>query len=214
MKTDVSLPNSSGPPPMIHATACVDQPCQIGAGTKIWHYSHIMPGAVLGTSCNIGQNVFIASGVRLGNNVKVQNNVSLYEGCILEDDVFCGPSAVFTNVSNSAERDRPQGSIRPDLRRARATIGANSTLVAPIRIGHDALISAGAVATKDVVPYALMMGVPARRVGWVGRAGVPLVPCPEAGADIWICPESAERYRQLDADRLEPDRAEHSQSAS
>ena len=173
-----------------------------------------MPGAVLGTVCNIGQNVFIAGGVRLGNNVKVQNNVSLYEGCILEDDVFCGPSAVFTNVRTPRSAIVRKGQFGQTYVERGATIGANATLVAPIRIGHDAFIAAGGVVTKDVVPYALMMGVPARRVGWVGRSGVPLVPCPDAGAGTWICPETAERYRQLDADRLEPYRAEDSQSAS
>ncbi len=189
---------------MIHPTACVDQPCQIGAGTKIWHYSHIMQGATLGTSCNIGQNVFIASRVRLGNHVKVQNNVSLYDGCILEDDVFCGPSAVFTNVRTPRSAIVRKGQYGQTYVERGATIGANATIVSPIRIGHDAFIAAGAVATRDVVPYALMMGVPARRVGWVGRAGVPLERCPDAGADVWVCPETGEQYRERNADRLEP----------
>jgi dTDP-4-amino-4,6-dideoxygalactose transaminase/acetyltransferase-like isoleucine patch superfamily enzyme len=188
---------------MIHATACVDEPCEIGAGTKVWHFSHIMSGATIGASCNIGQNVFVASRVRIGNNVKVQNNVSIYEGCVLEDDVFCGPSAVFTNVKTPRSEIVRKGNYRETYVERGATIGANATIVSPIRIGHHAFIAAGAVATKDVLPYALMVGVPARRVGWVGRAGVPLQRRSES-ADVWVCPETGEHYCERQPNWLEP----------
>ena len=214
MKTDVSLPNSSGPPPMIHATACVDQPCQIGAGTKIWHYSHIMPGAVLGTSCNIGQNVFIASGVQLGNNVKVQNNVSLYEGCILEDDVFCGPSAVFTNVRTPRSAIVRKGQYGQTYVERGATIGANSTLVAPIRIGHDATHFGrrGRHEGRRTVRSDDGSSGAARRLGRTSRSSACAVP---GGRRRYLDLSGKRgRYRQLDADRLEPDRAEQFQSAS
>lgn len=196
-------PALSGAKPLIHQTACVDDPCQIGNGTKIWHYSHIMSGATIGTNCNIGQNVFIADRVQIGSNVKIQNNVSLYEGCILEDDVFCGPSAVFTNVKNPRSAIVRKGQYRQTYVERGATIGANATIVCPIRIGRHAFIAAGAVATKDVAPYALMAGVPARRVGWVGRAGIPLQKHGDDSSAAWVCPETGERYRELDSERLE-----------
>jgi len=203
MGTHPRVPASSGAGPMIHATACVDDPCEIGPGTKIWHFCHVMPHSQIGAGCNIGQNVFVASRVRIGNNVKVQNNVSIYEGCVLEDDVFCGPSAVFTNVKTPRSGVVRKRSYRETYVERGATIGANATIVAPIRIGHHAFIAAGAVATKDVPPYALMVGVPARRAGWVGRVGLPLERLGDLGREVWVCPETGERYRELAVDRLE-----------
>ncbi len=180
-----------------HATAVVDLPCQIGAGTKIWHFSHVMQDATLGERCILGQNVHIASGVRIGSNVKIQNNVSLYGGTEIEDDVFLGPSCVFTNVSN------PRGQIvrhhlyEKTLVRRGATVGANATIVCGVIIGQYAFIAAGAVVTRDVPDYALMMGVPARRVGWMSRHGYRLSEPDEDG--IMICPETGFRY-QVSAD--------------
>lgn len=176
----------------IHETAVVDEGCRIGAGSKVWHFSHLMGGAVLGEGCNIGQNVFIASGVTLGNGVKVQNNVSIYEGVTCEDDVFLGPSMVFTNVVN------PRSSVcrKDEFAATRvgrgATIGANATVVCGHNIGEYAFIGAGAVVTKDVSPYALVVGNPARQTGWMSRRGCKLV-FDEAGEAV--CPESGEKYR-------------------
>jgi UDP-2-acetamido-3-amino-2,3-dideoxy-glucuronate N-acetyltransferase len=154
-----------------HPTAVIDQPCEIGAGTRIWHFSHIMAHSKIGKNCNLGQNVFVAAQVEIGENVKIQNNVSLYTGVILEDDVFCGPSAVFTNVINP----RSQISRKHEYKMTRvckgATIGANSTIICGITIGSYAFIGAGAVVTKDVPPYALMYGNPAELRGWMCCCG-------------------------------------------
>jgi dTDP-4-amino-4,6-dideoxygalactose transaminase/acetyltransferase-like isoleucine patch superfamily enzyme len=188
----------------IHETACVDQPCRIGAGTRIWHFCHVMAGAQIGCNCNLGQNVFVGGGARLGNNVKVQNNVSIYDGCVLEDDVFCGPSVVFTNIKNPRSAISRKGRYQQTHVERGATLGANATVVCGIRIGHHAFLAAGAVATADVVPYALMVGVPARQQGWAGHAGVRLRPAGGAGSGEWVCPETGERYRQLDARTLVP----------
>jgi UDP-2-acetamido-3-amino-2,3-dideoxy-glucuronate N-acetyltransferase len=156
-----------------HPTACIDEPCEIGPGTKIWHFSHVMAGAVIGRGCTLGQNVFVASGVRIGNNVKIQNNVSVYEGVILEDDVFCGPSMVFTNVStprSAVPRNRPEDYKRTLVRRG-ASIGANATIVCGNTIGEYAFVGAGAVVTKDVPPRALVFGNPARLRGYACECG-------------------------------------------
>ena len=176
----------------IHPTALVDEGAQIGAGTKIWHFCHIMPGAILGGNCNLGQNVFVANGVVLGRNVKVQNNVSIYEGVICEDDVFLGPSMVFTNVFNPRSAVVRKHEYRQTLVERGASIGANATIVCGVKIGAYAFIGAGAVVTRDVPPYALVMGNPARQKGWMSRQGQKLHFDAEGLA---TCPESGERYR-------------------
>ena len=157
-----------------HPTAVVDQPCQIADGTKIWHFSHIMQGAVLGPGCNLGQNVVISPGVRLGRNVKVQNNVSVYTGVELEDDVFCGPSMVFTNVINPRSHINRKNEYQKTLVKRGATLGANSTVVCGTTIGKYAFVAAGSVVTRDIPDYALVMGVPAKQVGWVCSCGMRL----------------------------------------
>jgi UDP-2-acetamido-3-amino-2,3-dideoxy-glucuronate N-acetyltransferase len=158
----------------VHPTAVVDSPCTIGEGTHIWHFSHVMKNSTLGKKCNLGQNVHVAPGVKVGNNVKIQNNVSLYTGVELEDDVFCGPSMVFTNVVNPRSHIERKNEYKTTLVRRGASLGANSTVVCGIEIGAYAFIAAGAVVTKDVVDFALVMGVPARRVGWMCECGVRL----------------------------------------
>lgn len=158
-----------------HPTAVIDRPCQIGEGTKIWHFSHVMENAELGPGCNLGQNVVISPGVRLGKNVKVQNNVSVYTGVELEDEVFCGPSMVFTNVLTPRSHINRRHEYQKTLVKRGATLGANSTVVCGTNIGRFAFVAAGAVVTQDVPDYALVMGVPARQVGWVCSCGVRLV---------------------------------------
>ena len=154
-----------------HETAVIDEGCTIGAGTKIWHFSHIMPKAILGTDCNIGQNVVISPNVILGNNVKVQNNVSIYEGVSCDDDVFLGPSMVFTNVINPRSAvNRKNEYLKTHVGKG-ASIGANATIVCGVTIGQYALIGSGTVVNKDVKAHALMVGVPARQIGWVSIAG-------------------------------------------
>ncbi len=178
-----------------HETAVIDSDCQIGEGTKIWHFSHIMSGCVIGVNCNIGQNVVISPGVILGNNVKVQNNVSVYTGVTCEDDVFLGPSCVFTNVLNprsAVNRKSQYAGTRVGLG---ATIGANATIVCGHDIGEYAFIGAGAVVTKDVPAYALLVGNPARQTGWMSRFGHRLRFDAEGMAE---CPESHEKYRLKD----------------
>jgi UDP-2-acetamido-3-amino-2,3-dideoxy-glucuronate N-acetyltransferase len=155
----------------VHQSSFVDEGAVIGAGSKIWHFCHVMPGAVIGERCNLGQNVVVMSGVRLGNNVKVQNNVSLYEGVTLEDDVFCGPSCVFTNVVNPRAHVTRKHEYRQTLVRRGTSIGANATIVCGVTLGEYAFIGAGAVVTSDVPAFALMVGLPARRVGWMCQCG-------------------------------------------
>jgi UDP-2-acetamido-3-amino-2,3-dideoxy-glucuronate N-acetyltransferase len=157
-----------------HESSYIDDGCQIGEGTKIWHFSHVMPGARIGRGCNIGQNVLIASDVVVGDNVKIQNNVSVYTGVTLEDDVFCGPSMVFTNVVNPRSEIPRKDEYRPTLVRRGATLGANSTILCGHTIGRYAFVAAGAVVTSDVPDYALMVGSPARVTGWVCVCGVKL----------------------------------------
>jgi UDP-2-acetamido-3-amino-2,3-dideoxy-glucuronate N-acetyltransferase len=157
--------------PFVHESSYVDDGARIGAGTKIWHFCHILPGAVIGERCNLGQNVVVMNGTRLGNNVKVQNNVSIYEGVELEDDVFCGPSMVFTNVMNPRSHVSRKNEYRRTLVKRGSSIGANATIVCGVTLGEYSFIGAGAVVNRDVLPYALMAGVPARRIGWMCQCG-------------------------------------------
>ena len=158
----------------VHESSYVDDGAEIGAGTKIWHFCHIMSGAVIGERCNLGQNVVVMPRTRLGNDVKVQNNVSIYEGVTLEDHVFCGPSCVFTNVINPRSHVSRKAEYKPTLVRRGASIGANATIVCGVTLGEYAFIGAGAVITTDVPAYGLMVGVPARRIGWMCQCGVRL----------------------------------------
>lgn len=197
-----------------HPTACVDEGARIGAGTKIWHFSHVMSGAVIGERCILGQNVNVDGNVSIGSNVKIQNNVSVYSGIVIEDDVFLGPSCVLTNVSNPrAQINRHSLYERTVLKRG-CTIGANATIVCGVTIGRYAFVAAGAVVTKDVPDYALVMGNPARPRGWISRHGHPLSP-PDADG-VMTCPESGFRYRLaggtvkcLDWDEEQPLPPEH-----
>jgi UDP-2-acetamido-3-amino-2,3-dideoxy-glucuronate N-acetyltransferase len=158
----------------VHESSYVDDGAVIGTGTKIWHFSHILPGAVIGERCNLGQNVVVMGGTRLGNNVKVQNNVSIYQGVVLEDDVFCGPSCVFTNVTNPRSHVSRKSEYRQTLVRRGSSIGANATIVCGVTLGEYSFIGAGAVVRNDVPAFALMVGVPARQVGWMCQCGVRL----------------------------------------
>jgi UDP-2-acetamido-3-amino-2,3-dideoxy-glucuronate N-acetyltransferase len=155
----------------IHESAYVDEGAQVGSGTKIWHFCHVMSGAVIGERCSLGQNVVVMNGTRLGRNCKIQNNVSIYEGVELEDDVFCGPSMVFTNVINPRSHVSRKSEYKRTLVKRGVSIGANATIVCGTTLGEFAFVGAGAVVTKDVPPYALMAGVPARRIGWMCQCG-------------------------------------------
>ncbi|MEE8154566.1 MAG: acyltransferase [Phycisphaerales bacterium] len=179
----------------VHESAYVDEPCEIGAGTKIWHFSHIMADAKVGKNCNIGQNVVVAPRVVLGNNVKVQNNVSIYTGVTLEDDVFCGPSMVFTNVINPRSEIVRRDKYQRTLVRRGTSLGANCTLVCPVQIGRFAFVGAGAVVAKDVTDYALVVGVPARRVAWVCRCGERL---PDPQDERTVCTSCGNEYAHRD----------------
>ena len=165
--------------PFIHESAYVDDGARVGEGTRIWHFCHVMPGAVIGERCSLGQNVVVMNGVVIGNNAKIQNNVSIYEGVELEDDVFCGPSMVFTNVINPRSHVSRRNEYQRTLVRRGATIGANATIVCGSTLGEYEFVAAGAVVTRDVPAYALVAGVPARRIGWMCQCGERL---PDAGA--------------------------------
>jgi UDP-2-acetamido-3-amino-2,3-dideoxy-glucuronate N-acetyltransferase len=180
----------------VHPTACIDHPCEIGAGTKIWHFCHVSQGARIGRRCVLGQNVFVADRVVIGENVKIQNNVSLYTGVELQDDVFCGPSCVFTNVTNPRSQVIRHHLYERTLVRRGGTIGANATIVCGVTIGRYAFIGAGAVVCRDVPDYALMLGVPAVQRGWMSRHGHCLTERDEDGAVV--CPESGWRYRETE----------------
>lgn len=158
----------------VHQSAFVDDGAIIGADTKVWHFCHVMPGAIIGARCSLGQNVVVMGGTRMGDNVKIQNNVSIYEGVVLEDDVFCGPSMVFTNVINPRSAVSRKDEYRQTLVQRGASIGANATVVCGATLGRYCFIGAGAVVTKDVPDYALMTGVPARRTGWMCECGMKL----------------------------------------
>ena len=174
-----------------HETAIIDKGCIIGDGSKIWHFSHLMEGAKIGENCNVGQNVFIANDVVLGNNVKVQNNVSLYSGVQCEDDVFLGPSMVFTNVKNPRSAIVRKDEFQETIIRKGVTIGANATIVCGTSIGKFAFVAAGAVITKNVVDYALMKGVPAKQDGWISEFGEKL----EFENDIATCKATKDQYK-------------------
>jgi UDP-2-acetamido-3-amino-2,3-dideoxy-glucuronate N-acetyltransferase len=178
-------------PYFAHPSAILDPGCQIGEGTKIWHFCHLMPEAVIGKNCNLGQNVFVANGVQLGNNVKVQNNVSIYTGVVCEDDVFLGPSMVFTNVMNPRSQVNRQDAYLTTIVRQGATIGANATIVCGVDIGIFAFIGAGAVVTKNVRDYALVVGNPAQQKGWMSQQGEKLKFNPQGEA---VCPASGQKY--------------------
>ncbi|MFW5960490.1 MAG: acyltransferase [Chitinivibrionales bacterium] len=180
----------------IHESAYADKPCTIGRGTKIWHFSHIMKNAKIGKNCVLGQNVNIAGDVKIGNNVKIQNNVSVYTGVEIEDYVFLGPSCVLTNVTNPRSEINRHNLYEKTLIRRGATIGANATIVCGITIGAYAFIAAGAVVTKDVPDYALILGVPGKQRGWVSRHGHLLKNPDDKG--IMTCPESGLRYKETD----------------
>jgi UDP-2-acetamido-3-amino-2,3-dideoxy-glucuronate N-acetyltransferase len=181
----------------IHETAIVDPGAEIGQGTKVWHFCHIMASAQIGNDCVFGQNVFVGNKVILGNNVKVQNNVSVYEGVVCEDDVFLGPSMVFTNVINPRSAVNRKEEFKTTLVKKGSTIGANATIVCGITLGEYSFIGAGAVVTKDVKPFALMVGVPAKQIGWVSRSGAIL------GSDL-VCPETGEKYMLISNGFLKP----------
>lgn len=155
----------------VHQSSFVDDGAVVGAGTRIWHFCHVMSGAVIGTNCTLGQNVVVMQGTQIGNNVKIQNNVSIYEGVVLEDDVFCGPSCVFTNVTTPRSHVSRKGQYERTLVRRGATIGANATVVCGTTLGEYVFVGAGAVVVADVPDHALVVGVPARRVGWMCRCG-------------------------------------------
>ena len=182
----------------VHPSAIVDDGAQIGDGTHVWHFSHICAGARIGAGCSLGQNVFVGNDVLIGRGVKIQNNVSVYDAVTLEDEVFCGPSVVFTNVHNPRAAVPRKSEYRRTLVRRGATLGANATIVCGVTVGEYAFIGAGAVVTKNVPAHALMAGVPARRIGWMSRHGERLVF--DAAGDA-RCPATGERYR-LDGERV------------
>jgi UDP-2-acetamido-3-amino-2,3-dideoxy-glucuronate N-acetyltransferase len=194
-----------------HPTACIDEPSSIGEGTQIWHFCHVMAGARIGRGAVLGQNVFVAATALIGDGVRIQNNVSVYDGTEIEDDVFLGPSAVLTNIENPRAQIRRRALFARTLLRRGATVGANATVVAGVTVGRYAFIGSGAVVTRDVPDYALILGVPGRRAGWMSRHGHRLVPARGGAETILLCPESGYRYelregqmRCLDLDEEAP----------
>jgi UDP-2-acetamido-3-amino-2,3-dideoxy-glucuronate N-acetyltransferase len=183
-----------------HPTAIIDDGAQIGEGTRVWHWAHICGGARIGERCSFGQNVFVGNDVVIGNNVKVQNNVSIYDAVTLEDDVFCGPSMAFTNVYNPRSAVTRKNEYRSTLVKKGATLGANCTIVCGVTVGEYAFVAAGAVINRDVKPYALMAGVPAKQIGWMSQHGERLQ-LPIKGQQETTCPATGLRYR-LDSDSL------------
>jgi UDP-2-acetamido-3-amino-2,3-dideoxy-glucuronate N-acetyltransferase len=188
-------------PATIHPSAIVDEGAQIGNGTRVWHWVHVNGGARIGAGCALGQGVFVGNDVVIGDNVRIQNHVSVYDAVTLEDDVFCGPSMVFTNVYNPRSAVPRKNEYRRTLVRRGATLGANCTIVCGATIGEYAFVGAGAVVNRDVPAYALMVGVPARRIGWMSRHGERLA-LPARGQGEALCPATGERYR-LQGDALQ-----------
>lgn len=184
----------------IHPSSIVEEPCQIGPGTKVWHFCHVMPQAIIGAGCSLGQNTFVGRGVRIGNGVRIQNNVSIYEGVTLEDYVFCGPSCVFTNDLNPRSEFPKHGNYMPTLVKQGASIGANATIVCGNTVGRYAFIGAGAVVTKDVPDYALVVGVPARQAGWMCACGEQL----KVSGDKATCAACGAKYTKV-GEALRPD---------
>ncbi|WP_026076208.1 acyltransferase [Noviherbaspirillum massiliense] len=185
----MDMPNPSA----IHPSAIVDRGATMGYGTHVWHFAHVCGGARIGNLCSLGQNVFVGNDVVIGNNVKIQNNVSVYDAVILENDVFCGPSMVFTNVYNPRAAVVRKSEYRKTLIRRGATLGANSTIICGVTVGQYAFVAAGAVVNRDVPDYALMAGVPARQIGWMSRYGERLT-LPLQGNGEAFCPHTGERY--------------------
>jgi UDP-2-acetamido-3-amino-2,3-dideoxy-glucuronate N-acetyltransferase len=179
----------------LHASSFADEGCIIGKGTKIWHFSHIMAGARIGDNCSLGQNVMVGNDVVIGNNVKIQNNVSVYTGVELEDDVFCGPSCVFTNVINPRSQIIRRNEYKCTLIRRGATIGANATIICGVTVGRYAFIGAGSVVRDNVPDYALILGVPGRQKGWMSRHGFRLQP--SSDPNILVCPGSGWKYQEV-----------------
>ena len=192
---------ASEAPCTVHPSAIVDAGAQIGAGSRVWHFVHVCGGARIGERCSLGQNVFVGNRVVIGNNVKIQNNVSVYDNVTLEDDVFCGPSMVFTNVYNPRSAVTRKDEYRDTVVRKGATLGANCTIVCGVTIGEYAFVGAGAVVNRDVSPYALVAGVPARQIGWMSRFGE-RVPLPVDGSGEHRCARTGDRYL-LEGGRLE-----------
>ena len=184
----------------VHGSAVVDEGARLGEGTKVWHFAHVCAGASVGPGCSLGQGVFVGNDVSIGRNVRIQNNVSVYDAVTLEDDVFCGPSMVFTNVINPRSAVPRKNEYRRTLVRRGATLGANCTVVCGVTIGEYAFVGAGAVVTHDVPDFALVVGVPARHVGWMSRHGERLA-LPHAGSGTAACPATGERY-VLDGGRV------------
>jgi UDP-2-acetamido-3-amino-2,3-dideoxy-glucuronate N-acetyltransferase len=187
---------------VVHPSAIVDDGAQIGDGTRVWHFVHVSPGARIGEGCSLGQGVYVGNDVSIGRNVKIQNNVSVYDAVTLEDDVFCGPSMVFTNVHNPRSAVPRKDEYRRTLVRRGATLGANCTIVCGSTVGEFAFVGAGAVVSHDVPAFALVVGVPARRIGWMSRHGERL-DLPASGQAEAACPATGERYR-LDEEVLTP----------
>ncbi|MBL0090272.1 MAG: N-acetyltransferase [Ideonella sp.] len=191
---------ASAPSLLIHPSAIVDEGAQLGAGCRVWHFAHISAGARIGRGCSFGQGVYVGNDVTIGDNVKVQNNVSVYDAVTLEDDVFCGPSMVFTNVHNPRSAVVRKGEYRRTVVKRGATLGANCTIVCGSTVGEHAFVGAGAVVSSNVPAYALMVGVPARRIGWMSRHGERL-DLPSSGHAEATCPATGERYA-LDGESL------------
>ena len=190
---EINHKNNIHPSVTIETSAIIDEGATIGANTKIWHWVHICSEAKIGKNCSFGQNVFVANKVLIGNNVKVQNNVSIYDNVTLQDNVFCGPSVVFTNVKNPRSKIQRKDECKNTLVMKGASLGANCTIICGISIGDNAFVAAGAVVTKDVKPYALVKGVPARQIGWLSEFGEN-IPLPLEGNGSWTCPKMNIKY--------------------